>query len=325
MMEKIEKIISLLEKEILTKEEEQYLVSIKDTDDDAKRLIKVFNSLKAELQNFVHIEEELLYSYLLLKNGNEPEDKLVYALQSKIEDHLINCSICNDKYGFLETIYSETADHLANTINDNKTVGHSSDEIYPSTFLQKFSTYKYAFVSIASVLILYIGLNIVSSISTPDFKKDLFTEQDNEFYKTRGRTSLLFQKALDAIENSNYSDAVNYLNEDISEHDKESSIFYSHYILGLTYLKSSESNFLGMFNNFDVKKVELAIESFNSSIKKNISGNYDNLNLDAHYYLGRSYLLLAAPGSAKEHLNIVINQKGKFYNEATTALTNINN
>jgi tetratricopeptide (TPR) repeat protein len=160
----------------------------------------------------------------------------------------------------------------------------------------------------------------VSSITTPDYKKDLFSAQNEDFYLTRGRTSISFQKGLDALDKGNYSDAINYLNLDIEKHTNESSIFYSNYILGSTYLKAAESNFLGMFISFDEKNVQLAIENLKTSIKKNTSGSYENLNLDANYYIGRAYLLLDDFDSAKKHLKIVVNKKGRFYNEAGTMI-----
>jgi tetratricopeptide (TPR) repeat protein len=160
----------------------------------------------------------------------------------------------------------------------------------------------------------------VSSIITPDYKKDLFSARNEEFYLTRGRTSISFQKGLDALDKGNYSDAINYLNLDIEKHNNESSIFYSNYILGSTYLKAAESDFLGMFISFDDDKVQLAIENLKTSIKKNTSGSYENLNLDANYYIGRAYLLLDDFDSAKKHLEIVVNNKGGFYNEAETII-----
>jgi hypothetical protein len=323
-MDKIEKIISILEKESLTNEEEHYLKDSLESDGDLKRLSEVFMSLKSGLENSVHLDDDLLTSYLLQQKGNEPDDKLVYYLQHKIEDHLNRCSICRDEYKFLDANYSETEEYISSTLNDASGNNNELTKIYPSTFFQNFNTYKYAFASVMAIFILYVGLFSISSIITPDYKKDLFTERNSDFYKTRGRTSLQFQKALDAIQNNNFSEAANYLSKDIKDHANESSIFYSHYILGLSYLKSAESNFLGMFSDFDKEKVKIATENLMISIEKNISGNYDNLKLDAHYYLARSYLLLSDPDQATEHLTIVINQKGKFYIEAKSTLEYIN-
>ena len=76
-----------------------------------------------------------------------------------------------------------------------------------------------------------------------------------------------------------------------------------------------------MFPSYDADKLNYSIENLNTSIEKNSSGNYNNLKLDAHYYLGRSYLLLENYDKAKEELNIVITLKGKFYNEAKELVT----
>jgi tetratricopeptide (TPR) repeat protein len=179
--------------------------------------------------------------------------------------------------------YSDVKEYLKNTfVDDNK----EKHKLLPSFLSQNITKYRYAYTTVITLIVLYIGMFTVSSITTPDYKKNFFSEQ----------------------------------NEDIEKHNNESSIFYSNYILGGTYLKAAESNFLGMFISFDEKNVQLAIENLKTSIKKNTSGSYENLNLDANYYIGRAYLLLDDFDSAKKHLKIVVNKKGRFYNEAGTMI-----
>ena len=128
---------------------------------------------------------------------------------------------------------------------------------------------------------------------------------------------------MDAIENKKWDEAVKYLNEDILNHESEGSIFYSHYVLGLTYLKAAGSDIFGLFKSFDKEKVHLAINSLNKSIEKNKSGNFENVNLDAHYYLGTAYLLLDDITRAENHLQIVVKERGRFYKDAQQLLGSI--
>ena len=316
-MEQYEKIIELIEKVNLSPEEEKYLNDSIESDKDIKRLIDVYKNLKTGLAESIHIDLDMLTSYILYEKGNVPDDKTVPLIAGKIKLHLDNCLKCREEYETLEADYSDVKEYLKNTLADESKEQHT---FMPSFLSQKITSYRYAFTTVITLIVLYVGLFTVSSVTTPDYKKDLFSTQNEDFYLTRGRTSISFQKGLDALDKGDYSDAINYLNLDIEKHNNESSIFYSNYILGSTYLKAAESDFLGMFISFDEDKVQLAIENLKTSIEKNSSGSYENLNLDANYYIGRAYLLLDDIDSAKKHLETVVNNKGKFYKEAETII-----
>jgi tetratricopeptide (TPR) repeat protein len=159
-------------------------------------------------------------------------------------------------------------------------------------------------------------------LQTPEYIKNFNTNKE-DFYITRGRTSMAFQKGLDAIENKNWDEAIKSLNEDIASNSGESSIFYSHYVLGLTYLRSADSDFLGLFKSFDEEKVKSAVYNLEKTIELNTSGNFYNINLDANYYLGRAYLLLEDYAEAKTHLQYVVNEKGGLYKDAEELLNSI--
>lgn len=316
-MEQYEKIIELIEKVNLSPEEEKYLNDSIESDKDIKRLIEVYRNLKTGLADSIHFDLDMLTSYILYEKGNVPDDKIVPLIADKIKLHLDNCLKCREEYEMLEADYSDVKEYLKNTfVDDNK----GKHNLLPSFLSQNITKYRYAFTSVITLVFLYIGMLTVSSIITPDYKKNFFSAQNEDFYLTRGRTSISFQKGLDAIDKGNYSIAINYLSLDIEKHNNESSIFYSNYILGNTYLKAAQSDFLGMFISFDKDRVRLAIDNLKTSIEKNTSGSYENLNLDANYYIGRAYMLLDDINSAKKHLEIVVNKKGRFYNEAETII-----
>ena len=316
-MEQYEKIIELIEKVNLSPEEEKYLNDSIESDKDIKRLTEVHMNLKSGLNDSIHFDLDLLTSYILYEKGNVPDDKIVPLIADKIKLHLDNCLKCREEYEILEADYTDVKEYLKNTFDDDNKENH---KLIPSFLSQNITKYRFAFTTAITLVFLYVGMFAVSAIITPDYKKNFFTEKNEDFYLTRGRTSISFQKGLDAIDKGNYSDAINYLNLDIEKHNNESSIFYSNYILGNTYLKAAESDFLGMFISFDEDKVQHAIENLKTSIEKNTSGSYENLNLDANYYIGRAYLLLNDTDSAKKHLEIVLNKKGRFYNEAETLI-----
>ena len=116
---------------------------------------------------------------------------------------------------------------------------------------------------------------------------------------------------------------MNFFKEDINENKIDQSIFYTYYVLGITQLHTAEESFIGLFKNYDKEKVNDAIASLNKAIELNTSGSYENINLDAQYYLGRAYLLVDNLKSAKENLQIVIDRKGRFYKEANKLVETI--
>lgn len=316
-MEQYENIIELLEKVNLSPDEQKYLNDSIESDKDIKRLIEVYKNLKTGLADSIHIDLDMLTSYILYEKGNDPDDKIVPLIADKIKLHLNNCLRCREEYEILESDYSDVKEYLNNTFVDDSA---EQQTLMPSFLSQKFTRYRYAFATVITLIVLYIGMFTVSSVTTPDYKKNLFSAQNEDFYLTRGRTSFPFQKGLNSLDKGNYSDAINYLNIDIEKSKNESSIFYSYYILGNTYLKAAKSDFLGTFTSFNKDKVQLAIDNLKISIEKNTSGRYENLNLDANYYIGRAYLLLDDFDSAKKHLEIVVIKKGRFYNEAKTII-----
>jgi tetratricopeptide (TPR) repeat protein len=304
-MEKHDKIIELLEKNFPTAEEQNYLNEIVQSDKDSARLVAVYNSLKTNIPIAMHLDTEIIGDFILYENGELPDDAIIPILADRIKLHLKNCLTCNEEYQMLQKEYDDVRSHLEKTIK-KQDKPYDSKSLLSAFTVKNYSAFRFAFRTVASV----------SSITTPDYNKNIFSVNDNGFHVTRGRTSVTFQKGLDAVENGNYIEAIKYIEDDIKAHPEERSIFYSYFIIGLTHLKSAEKDFLGLFPAYDHKKVNLAIKNLYTSIEKNSSGNYDNLKLDAHYYLGRAYLLLENYDKAKEELNIVISSKGKFYNEA---------
>ncbi|NNG27407.1 MAG: hypothetical protein HKM87_07765, partial [Ignavibacteriaceae bacterium] len=252
-MEKIEKIIELIEKESLTTKEQSYLDRTIKSDNDAARLVALYNSIKTNLPHVMHLDTELIGDFILYKNEQLPDDAIIPLLTDKIEVHLKNCLVCNEEYLTLQKEYDDVADHLEKTIKKEKRSGETKST-FSSFAINNFSNFRYAFATIAILGIIYLGLFTVSNVTTPDYNKNIFSTKENGFYVTRGRTSITFQKALDAVQNENYDEAINLFEKDIEEHSNQSSIFYAHFITGLTYLKSAESSFLGMFQSFDTDK-----------------------------------------------------------------------
>jgi tetratricopeptide (TPR) repeat protein len=323
-MEKFEKILELLEKKSLTDSEKQLLNEFSDSDAEIRSFINLYGDLNTFLSGSKHIHTDLLSSYILYEMGDEPKNKLIPLIRKKIKSHLDECLICNEEYTFLINDYTEVKEHINKTVS--REIAQNRLHENKSSFIPVFfkqSGFRYAFATFAVFIVGYLGLFFVSTSTTPDYKKNIFTDEQQDFYKSRGRTSPLFQQGLNAIENGDYSDAIQFLSEDISKHQKEKSIFYTHYIIGITYLKAAESDFIGLFRSFDKDQVNLAIANLKESVDKNNSGDYESLKLDSHYFIGRAYLLNDDKDAAISSLQKVIDGKGKYSKEAEQLITEL--
>lgn len=315
-MTEFDKIVELLEKSDLSAEEKIFLETESNKNGEVKKFISAYSSVSSALSRKDHIDEELMGEYILLQN-EASDERIVILLSHKIAQHLSNCKECMQEFEDLKLEYSLLNKFVSDSIvSEERTVGKISSQ--PISFFYG-SKLKYAFATVASLFLIYFGLLIGSNLGTPDYLK-IATDGEQEFYSTRGRTSELFQRGLDAVDEKNFTDAVEFLKSDIEKFPNDESIFYSHFVLGLTYLNKAESDFLGLFKNFEEEDVLLGIKNLNRSIELNDSGRFDNLIPDAHYFIGKAYLLIKDTESAKSHLKLVIEDKGSYYKRAEKLL-----
>jgi len=311
-MNEFDKIIELLDKDSITQEEKTLLNEMIEADPEAKKISQAYSLLRNSLKRNEHIDEELMAEYVLYKN-NLSSERLIILLSKMIEDHIRKCNPCENLFKELNIEFAEVDTFVDKSLSQQ--TAQEKPAVQKGFFLlNNFKAAKYAFVSMAAVVVLYLGLFAVSSLTTPDYKKS-FTD-DTDLYASRGRTSELFQRGLDAIDRKDYDSAIRFLNEDVVKNLNDGSIFYTHFILGITYVDKAESDFLGLFKSFNKEDVKKGIANFEQSIELNNSGKFDNLKLDAHYFIGKYYLMINETESAKRHLQIVIDGKGSYYKNA---------
>lgn len=315
-MNDFEKIIELLDKDFLSEDEKFLLNDLIGNDLEAKKTHDAYLNLKSSLKRDEHIDEELMAEYVMYKN-NLSSDRLIVLLANKVEDHIRKCIKCEKIFTDLNAEYCDVDSFVSQSLVEQ--VAREKPTQSKGFFLfNNISSAKYAFASLAAVVVLYLGLLAVSSFTTPDYKKSFLDGDD--FYTTRGRTSELFQRGLDAIDRKDYESAIEFLNDDIITNKSDESIFYTHFILGITFVNKAEKAFLGLFKSFNKDDVKKGIENFEKSIALNNSGKFDNLKLDAHYFIGKSYLMVDDKTSARQYLQLVVDEKGSYYKKAEELL-----
>src|SRR5690606_40003890 len=104
-MDKKEQLLELLQKDDLTSSEEILLTKLLE-DDELLQFYETHNKIKQAVISGSHLNYDQLYNYILLKNGNEPEDKSIIVQLPIIEEQLRNCELSLEEFKTLNNDYS---------------------------------------------------------------------------------------------------------------------------------------------------------------------------------------------------------------------------
>lgn len=310
-MRNFEILQNLLGKKELAPEEKSQLNYILQ-DEEAKRYYDFYQKIESTVKNSSHISEVDLAEYVLFMNQAADGNNLRGTVIPKIEEHLRKCSGCMNEFRRLNEEYAEVDNFLLSGRIQETAAGNN---LKPS-----FSWSKYIFSSAAAAAALYLLLLIISNLSSPGYHKFAGLRDESEFYITRGRVTNYFQASVKALEENDFPRAVEFLKKDINSSPDDETIFYSYYIIGLSYMKQAEKSYLGLFPSFDKPAAKEALKNFHSAIEKNTSGKYPNITLNAYFYAGKADLMLDNLPSAKDYFRKVVENKGSKMKEAEEIL-----
>lgn len=315
-----DKIFELLQKKELTVEEKKLLEQWSNEDADSAKFVSIYKKLNNIIGSSSHLSYEEIGDYILLKNDLDPENKNVIKLVPRIEDHLRSCSKCSGEFKILDEEFSSIETFVGSELAKQEVKAATPSNINSR---RKFNFSRYAFFTILILGILYGVMFTVSKVTTPRYYDLAAINNKTDFYATRGRATGDFLKSLNALDNGKINDAINYLKSDIKNHPDDKTIFYSYYILGLTYLDNAGRNIIGLFPHYNSYYAEQAAVNFQNAIQKNNSGNYMNITLDAYFYLAKANIMMGDKKAAKENLMTVINEKGSKMDQARQILNGL--
>ncbi len=313
-MDKKEKILELLSRKNLTASEKYELDKLTGSDEELKGLADNYHQLEKIVSHSSHLNEDELAHYILYKNGLQPDDSSIIKRVPFFEQHLRKCSECSELLTELNSEYSDVEQFLSQTVPEEN--GAKTEINKQGRTAAWYKAPRYAFASLLLVGFIYLALFIISSSITPAYYDEAAIRQDSQFSITRGRATENFQNSLKALEKNNYDEAIVFLKKDIKENPDDATIFYSYYIVGLSYLETAEQDFLGLFPGYDRERVDKGKQYLEKSIQKNDSGKFENIKLNSYFYLAKANLMLNDKKSAEEYLNMVISNKGSKMEEA---------
>ncbi len=318
-MDNLEKILDLLQKEKLTADESDYLNNLNNNDLEGLKLYNDYFKIEKAVKSSSHLSVDELGEYILFKNGTEGDDKSIIKQAPKIEAHLRECKKCTEEFKLLNGEYSETENFLSNEFAKKSPEENKTQQV-PAAITRRLYTSRYGFATTIILGFLILSAIVVSNLTSPSFYKLAKVSNGSEFSNSRGRATNYFQEGLKSLEENNSDQAIKFFNEDIKQNSSDETIFYSYYIIGLTYLQESENSFLGLFPSYNKPKVVEGINNLQACIQKNNSGKFPDINMDADFYLAKASLMLEDKQEAIKYLKIVVDGKGSRMNNAAEIL-----
>jgi tetratricopeptide (TPR) repeat protein len=320
MKQNIEKILNILSGDHIKQEETKQIENIIASDPEAKEFFKEFNNIEKLVKASSHLSEEDLADYILYKNNNLQKSPNTANIKL-IEKHLKNCAKCSSAFMEFSEEYSGIDKYLSDNFLKTKQQA-AAITAFKSSF-SRYKTLRYSLTFATVVAVLFLFLAIVSQLTTPPNYRLASVKESSLNYVTRGRATDEFQKGLAALDNKNISEAVSFFKADIADNKNDETIFYTNYILGLTYLENSKNDFLGLFPSYDEKKVNDAIDNFRQCILKNNSGSFPDITASSYFFMAKAELMLNYTLQAKKDLQMVIDANGSRSDDAKKLLNEL--
>jgi len=302
-----EKILELLSKENLTNEESSFLLDSLNRNPGLKKYKAIYNLL-GDMKNSFHLNSDLISEYILYKNNMPLEESSIIKFIPEIEKHLSKCDKCRKEFELFNEEYNEIDNYLNQKIERKES--KESFKIF-----ELFTT-KYIYVAAAVIAFFTFSLFTISNLTLPSYKNTSELSELTNYSTTRGRVSQEFHNGLQALSDENYGKSIELLRDDIKNNSGDETIFYTNYMLGLIYLKKSESDFLGLFKSFNETDIDSSIANFEKAIRKNNSGSFLNITYNSYFYIGKDYLIEEIFTEAKKYLQIVVDKKGSYTKQA---------
>jgi len=264
------------------------------------------------------LDMEILAEFILYYDGDLNAAEYIPQITDRIEDHLADCSVCNNLYLEFTKEFQQADNFVSKSLNDDDDFEFQEK---PPVFSRiRKTNFRAAFTAFILLLITYFGMMITSYYSTPSYKKNIFEFETINNSLLRSRDTEFYKQGLTAFQKENYDGAIDLLMDDIILNQNDSTIYYSHYLVGIAYIKSSENNILGTFKSYNRLRIDEGIHNLLIFIEENEGGDNDRASIDAHYYIAKAYLSIDDIEKAKKHLQVVMEKRGRYYSDAVRIL-----
>jgi bacterioferritin-associated ferredoxin len=279
----------------------------------------------------VHVDAELLTRYAVHRSDpGEPDfdgRRLSADEVQPIESHLATCAECREAVESVMAEYRQIDDYLGEaglpaTLPRAEAIPAEKDGLLHrlrsavtawAAGLQELARFRPVPMAAAAAFLM-----VLVWIS-PAFRGDAdayygLAELDHGdlTFLTRGQADVLGE-GLAAFAEERYSDAIVHLEGFLTESGDATSADYARYVLGLAYLHTAQSDFLGRFRRVDTELVARGISHLAEAARRTESRR---LREDAAWFQAKGYLLKPDREQALQALREVEALDGRRADEA---------
>jgi tetratricopeptide (TPR) repeat protein len=282
-----------------------------------------------------HIDNELLTRYgIYLSEPGEPDydgSRLGRKEMANIKKHVESCQACQQKVNRIAREYRAVEAHLERegvpALHLGKTslwpvIRRKALKLHESLLafvkgaasLSRLQFYPIAATALAGIVILlWVSPLFRGSGYKYSQLASLELEKERRGFLTRSEASHLMSEGLYAFDHGRFEEAIEKFEQFVAQNPDDSSLFYAHYVAGLACLSRAKSDFLGRFQKYDAKLADSGIRHLQAAIQ---ASNDLRIKEDAHWFIGKAYLMKQQADSAQAAFAKVQEVQGKRLQDA---------
>ncbi len=287
-----------------------------------------------------HIDEPMLTRYgIYLSEPAEPDydgRRLAADEISHIEEHVEQCSPCRQKIDRIKQEYQEIEAYLEEagvpSVNLGQVSAWSRLGRWSVRLFELPSTVAKTLISLPAPKLYPAAVTVVASLLVVVWVSPLFRGSGAIYYElasiegeevtfvTRSGASAQMTDGLLDFSEGRYLQAIEHLEGYITEHPDDPNVAYAHYVSGMACLRAAKSDVLGRFVQIDTELLDRGIRHF--QITADLSDNA-RIDEDAHWFLGKAYLMKQEAEPAIEAFREVSEMQGRRYRQAQQMVSDL--
>jgi len=334
----------LLFDDLSTHEQLEVKHHIANCDKCRKQLEKfqmIIYSLKRSQVSHVIDDTLLLHFSIHISAPKEPDydgRKLTRSEISKIRKHLAECSECMQKVDQYCQEYKEIDDYLEKSEFPTPSLAAKfswslvSEKVIHFLKSVTLTVKSKIFVPIPKFYPISVGamaIILLMILVGPFFRGSgnpylelASLDREKISLVTRSTGLLPLSDGFSAFHERDFKKAIQNLERFITNNSTDPSIFYAHYLLGISYLLQAKSGLLGRFQKYDTKLVDQGIQ--NLQMAETLIVNI-GIKEECYWYIGKAHLMKSDGENAKQVFEKVLNMQGRRYKEAKQTIREIDN
>ena len=285
----------------------------------------------------VHVDGELLTRYAVHAcDPDEPDydgRRLTSKETQRVQTHLASCADCRETVESIKADYRQIDAYLGEaglpatlTTAESAPVQRKALHLLGSTLGSWASSWQelvrfrpMPLAAAAAILVMVVWVSPAFRGDAENYYDLAGLDHGDVTFLARSQATAL-EDGLAAFAEENYQEAIVRLEAQIASSGDTATGLYAHYVLGLAYLHTAQSDFLGRFRRVDPELVDRGIEHLAEAARGTESRR---IREDALWFKAKGYLLKMEREQALEALRAVEALDGRRAGDARRLITSI--